>query len=141
MKLVILEKGQNQVVAGLEGDEGHETCPVLDFLRNQPANLQGTAKGFRALFKRYADGGRALLTPELFHEASASEGIWEFIKGPLRVFCFQDGGNLVILSHGNRKKRQTANPQDVARAVELRRRYHQAKQTHQLTWIEDIPHD
>ncbi len=139
MKLVVLERGQNRVVAVMEGDTGYETCPVLDFLRNQPANRQGTAKGFSALFKRYAMGGRAALTVELFHEADKTEGIWEFIKGSLRVFCFMDGGNMVILSHGNQKKRSTANPHDVARAIELRRRYQRAKQQDQLNWMEHNP--
>ena len=76
----------------------------------------------RALFKRFATGGRLALTAELFHEASKQEGIWQFRKGRIRVFCFLDGANLV-LTHAAIKKSQKADKRQVAEATRRRNEY------------------
>lgn len=96
---------------------------MLEFLRQAPPDMVAHAKGLRVFFVRYARGGRMTLTAEMFHEANKKEGIWEFRKGRLRVFCFMDGGQLIIATHGAIKKTQKADPQDIARAVEIKRRY------------------
>jgi glycosylphosphatidylinositol transamidase (GPIT) subunit GPI8 len=51
---------------------------VLTFLQEQPANMAASAKGFKALFRRYAEHGRQGLTEEQFHLANREESIWEF---------------------------------------------------------------
>lgn len=104
-------------------------CEVLEFLKNIPPNYQSSAKGFKALFERYAKGGRQNLTESLFHEANKENGIWEFIKGQLRIYCFKDDrGQLIILSHGILKKSQKAKTEDIQKAVKLRREYLNAKE-------------
>jgi phage-related protein len=135
MKLLLLENGQRQVAA-VKDEDG--LCPVLKFMKEAPSSYRGSAKGFGALFKRYAQGGRQLLSTELFHEADREDGIWEFIKGRLRVYCFMDGdGHLVILSHGVVKKTQKTRKQDVEQAARLKERYAMAKQEGRLEVIND----
>jgi hypothetical protein len=126
MKIRIIEQGRNRVAVTLN-DAGE--CELLDFLQSMPSNYKSSAKGFKALFQRYALGGRQMLTDATFHEASREDDIWEFIKGQLRVYCFRDGDDkLVILSHGILKKTQQAKKQDVERAARLRERYLKAKE-------------
>lgn len=126
MKLRILERGQNRVAALID-DDG--CCEVLKFLSEIAPNHQASAKGFKPLFRRYAEDGRQRLTTDTFHHANAELDIWEFIKGQLRVYCFRDADDqLIILSHGVVKKTQKAKSQDIQRAVSLRQRYLTAKQ-------------
>jgi hypothetical protein len=135
MKLLVLEAGQRRVAA-VKDEDG--VCPVLRFLKEAPPNCQGSAKGFGALFRRYAQGGRQLLGAELFHEADRENGIWEFIKGRLRVYCFMDGdGHLIILSHGAIKKTSKTRRHDMEQAARLKERYTMAKQEGRLEVIED----
>lgn len=119
MKLMVVEEGANEVCDIVENDEPE----ALGFLSNAAPDMQATAKGFRALFRRYAEGGRNKLTAELFHEVDSENGIWEFVRGRLRVFCFMDGGRLLILTHGSVKKSQKVAPQEVARAARRKDAY------------------
>lgn len=120
-----------------EGPEGH-VCPALKFLRDAPDNLRGSARGFRVLFERYAEQGRQGVTAEQFHEANKEHGIWEFIKGRLRVFCFQDDDRLVVLTHGALKKSDKAK---VSEAISAKRRYLEAKAEGLLKVIGEAPDD
>lgn len=111
---------------------------MLDFIKNQPAQYRKSAKGLPALFKRYADNGREQLTLDNFHEANKQEKIWEFIKGSLRIYCFIDEGDrIVLLSHGIVKKAKAAKRADINRAVSLRDDYLNAKAKGTLEIITD----
>ena len=105
-------------------DKYVQVTPALDFLREmaRAGTYSGHAVGFKKLFERYADMGRNGLTAEIFHEVDKENSIWEFVKGPLRVFCFVDG-NKVILTHGAIKKTQKVDRQEVGRAVGMRNSY------------------
>lgn len=123
MPLLELAKGTHRVAVycTIEDDYTQET-PALDFLREMAAkgNYSGSAKGFKKLFERFADGGRQKLTAELFHEVDNNESIWEFIKGDLRIFCFMEG-NTVYLTHGAIKKSRKVDPAEVTRATNIKK--------------------
>lgn len=131
MKLVALKEKRFKVAAVVEGNE----APVLRFLQDAPSDMQGSARGMPALFDRYATDGRRLLSSEVFHEANKEQGIWEFIKGRLRVFCFMDtDGTLLVLTHGAVKKSKKADPMEVARAVRIKDAFLVAKRQGVLEW-------
>lgn len=131
MRLVIVKGGRFQVAAVVEGDE----VEALRFLRDAPPDMQSSANGMAALFERYALAGRQQLTSAVFHEASKQERIWQFIKGRLRVFCFVDEDEtMVVLTHGAIKKTQKADSSEVARAVRMRDEYLHAKVAGTLEW-------
>lgn len=131
MKLVKLNEGRYKVAAVVEDEE----AAVLHFLQTLPADMLGSARGMPALFERYAAAGRLQLSSVVFHEANKQEGIWEFIKGRLRVFCFMDDdGTLLVLTHGAIKKKQKADRQEVSRAIRLRDAYLSAKRQGHLEW-------
>lgn len=137
MKLVVLEQRQMKVVAVLKEREQGLECPSLEFLSEQPANLQASAKGMKKLFRLYAQRGPEGLTGAMFHLADQNEGIYEFIKGDLRLFCFKDEDeSLVIVSNGGHKKSQKANKKDVATAVRVRDEYFAAKKSGHIQLLE-----
>ena len=142
MKLLRLEADKQNVVAIVKERTGaDDECPVLDFLHTQPKETAKSALGFKSLFQRYAKDGKAGLTTSSFHPANKEEGIWEFIKGRLRIFCFVDNkNNLIILSHGILKKGQKADPTEVACAVRNKKKYYEAAKKNKIV-IEDIGND
>jgi len=123
LQLYVLESASRQVVA--VGSETQKvTCEVTDFLSNQPKERSGAAKGYRQLFLRYAQLGRQGLTSELFHEVDKKNKIWEFLKGGLRVFCFVDNDDkLIILTHGIVKKTQKVSKKELQRAIGIKEKY------------------
>ncbi len=126
MRLIKLIDGRYPVITPAEAGKSSE---VESFLARVPADMQATARGLYTLFERYAEHGRQQLSSSNFHEANKAEGIWQFIKGRLRVYCFIDSdGGLVVLSHGSIKKTQKADPHEVARAVRLKKQYQAAQQ-------------
>ncbi|ATX80650.1 Phage derived protein Gp49-like (DUF891) [Mariprofundus aestuarium] len=136
MKLLVVEKDNREVLAILEDGEP-TTCPVIEFLMSQPKDMAKSAKGFKALFERYAAHGRQGLTTHLFHEVDKNEKILEFIKGRLRIFCFEDAGGIVILSHGAVKKGQKVDRAEVSKAIRNKALYLEAKSSGQLIRVSD----
>lgn len=111
-------------------DDWSISCPALDFMhaRYQEANYKASSRGFKALFLRYSQYGRHQLTAEMMHEANKNEGILEFIKGSLRIFCFVDG-NAIVLTNGCIKKTQRADPQAVAESIRHKKSYFDDKRS------------
>lgn len=110
------------------GPEGQ--CDLKEFLGHQPANFQAYATGMLALLEHVADCGPLKLPDTLCHQIA--EGIWEFIKGRLRVFWFYDEGKLIICSHGHVKRTQNTPDQEIERVERFKREYFAAKQMRQL---------
>ena len=77
------------------------------------------------------------MTTDWFHEANKQSGIWQFIKGRLRVYCFMDDGDLVILTHGSVKKTQKADPKQIERAVAQKAQYERDKALNKITFLEN----
>lgn len=117
-------------------DDG--ACPLIDGLRAVSADMQASAKGLDVLFRRYAEQGRQGLTSALFHEVDKNEGIWEFIKGRLRVLCFEDpaDGSVIILSHYFVKQTQKTPKSEVQSAVRARDSYIAAKKSGQVEFVD-----
>lgn len=114
--------GRYSVSAFTEERDLTLVCPTLQFLKEQHATVPGHVRGMKALFERYAKGGRTKLTIDLLHHADYNDDIYEFIKGDLRVFSFFDETS-IILTNGGLKKGKKANPHDVAEAVRCKNLY------------------
>lgn len=125
MDIIELEKGEYTVAAIADTAGGTLSSPVLDFLEQLPGDLQASAAGFGPLFERYAQLGRRGVTTANFHEANKEEGIWEFIKGRIRIYCFKDPSkkSLVLLTNGAIKKTQRAHRADIKAAIKARDEY------------------
>lgn len=130
MELVSLFKGKYKLLS----PHHNGSIPVLDGLAALPGNMRKNAEGITALMERYAVSGEDLLTPDQFHKAGGN--IYRFRKGRLRLYCFIDEGNLIVLSHSAIKKEQKTAKVELAKAEALRTRYLDAKNAGELIFME-----
>lgn len=129
MKVLILEQNRFVVAAYIREEEGGEELVALADLRRLGGKYAGKVRGAMSLFKTYAEHGKGRpygVTNDQMHHAHYDPEILEFIKGDIRVFCFQDG-NRLILTNAGLKKGQKADDKDVARAIRVREQYFTAK--------------
>ena len=132
MRLRYLEKSQWSIVE--EAGESGES-PLLDLLEDQAGSRRADVSGMITLFERAAIAGPRALPKTLVHEAG--EGIWEFVKGKLRVLFFEVDGRLVVCSHAFRKKTQQTPSRERDKAIRLRQRYEAARLGGTLEFIEN----
>jgi hypothetical protein len=118
-------------------DDG--SCPFDEELSQLLADTKNRAyaSGFIALWDRIPRLGPRALGTELYHCVDDENNIYEFIKGPYRVLCFELDGAVVVCSHLLRKKRQNIRRKDVKPAVNLRSRCIESAQRKELEFIND----
>jgi hypothetical protein len=88
-----------------------ESCPGLDFY--EELDRQDKAK-LNALFRMLGDQGE-IRNKEKFKKIEGTE-FFEFKSFQIRMPCFFLPGNLVVITHGFRKKKDKAPPAEVERA-------------------------
>lgn len=89
----------------------------------EDSKLRGYAVGFVALWGRIPRTGPRSLGTDLYHCVDDEHEIYEFIKGPLRLLCFEADSALVVCSHVLRKKSQKIRSKDKTAAIALRARF------------------
>lgn len=132
MKLRLLSKKRFRVASVDEKNAAN----VETFLHDASTQWPAHAKGCYALFDRYAEYGRQGMMADWFHEADKQCEIWQFKKGRLRVYCFLDEGDLIILTHGSIKKSQKADSKQVEKAAKLKVQYEQDKALNKIIFLE-----
>lgn len=134
MKVKELFASQYAVVAVIDGD----TCPTEDFLLHGEATTESARNGLRRFLEDAAAMGLSNIPSAWFHEADKQKGIYEFAKGPLRLFFFKGAnGHIAVCTGGVRKEGRKADPPSVARAAKLREKYFEAINSNQLEVIRD----
>ena len=73
-----------------------------------------------ALIRRVADYGNPENETRFTHE---EDGIYAFKDGQVRVYCFFDKCRIIILTNGDIKKRDKADPNELKKAKKLRKAY------------------
>lgn len=136
MRLKLLSNGTWKVVA--EADS-HGVCELEAALvaHQQTKQYRATVVGILALWERIPLEGPRRLGTDLYHCVDADHGIYEFIKGDLRLYCFEAKGRLVVCSHVDKKSTQKTKVRDKQRAIELRKRYLKAEQDRTLEIFEE----
>lgn len=135
MKLLKLHEGQYTVHAVC--DERGE-AQLLEFLEGLGANYRSSRDGMLNLLERCAAHGPPR-NADLKHRLD--DGIYELIKGQLRVVFFTDAGKLIICSHGFLKKSRKVPTREIEAARQARKQYHAARQANQLEIMEDRDND
>jgi hypothetical protein len=107
------------------------SCPVLEFLREQNEVKADQVAQLAALLERTAREGPPRNETK-FKKVEGSNGIFEFKSYQMRLYCFFDGGDLIICTNGAVKKRDRSDPPDIVRAEEWKRLYFEAKATNTL---------
>ncbi len=108
-------------------------CPAMDFLTGIEDQFKAHATGLLVLLERIADCGLDGISSKLCHCVDRKYGIYELIKGRLRLFFFKgDGGIVLIATHGIVKKSQKTPQQDIDRAIAVKKAYDQARAKNKL---------
>ena len=137
MKLKVLEKNRWKIVTPITDDGGDSPLEVYLSELAEDRKLKGFANGFLNLFERSAAQGPGSLGTDLYHCVDEKENIYEYIKGPLRLLCYQAKGALLICSHVIRKKRDKITSRDTAPAIKIKNEYLSALEANNVEYIEE----
>lgn len=123
MKLKVLKQGNWKVVTPISCDSNE--CQLEHDLADLAGDkkLKAYAAGFLILLERSTIQGPGPLGTNLYHCVDSAEGIYEYIKGPFRLLCFEAEGAVVICSHIIRKQRDKISAKDKAPAIRVKNEY------------------
>lgn len=114
------------------------SCSTEAFLNSGEATTKAAREGLYEMLKHVAERGLEGVPAAWVHEANKKESIYEFIKGPLRLFFFKGkDGQVVVCTDGVRKKGKKADRKSVKKAVALRKEYLEAVDNGTLDLVED----
>ncbi|WP_239224547.1 type II toxin-antitoxin system RelE/ParE family toxin [Comamonas aquatica] len=118
-----------------------ESCPAVDFLTNEEANTKASRSGLLVMLQHVAANGFDNIPALWSHEVNKKEGIYEFIKGPLRLFYFKGEGNCIaVCTGGARKKGQKVDKASVDHAIRMKAMYWDAVKSGKLEIQKDEDH-
>lgn len=134
LKVKQLAASDYEVIAVMDGD----SCPTEDFLQVGEATTRASREGLLVMIQSVAKMGLDEIPSAWFHEANKNEQVFEFIKGPLRLFFFKGvGRQIAVCVCGVRKKGQKADKASVAKTSQLRKLYFEAAAGNTLEVISD----
>ena len=109
-----------RIVAAMDGD----TCPVDDFIQKGEATTLAARNGLTKILEYVAESGLQNTPSAWVHEVNKRHGIFEFIKGPMRLFFFKGNGkDIAICTLGGRKNGQKVDKSAVNASIELKKNY------------------
>lgn len=115
-----------------DGRTGVET-----FIEGLGANFQANAAGIVAMMEMHSEHGSAEFNTKQCHYVDQGEEIYEYIKGRLRFFWYEDEDRIVICTHGIIKKDQKTPKREIDKAIRIKKAYLSAKENGDLVYIED----
>ena len=114
-----------RIVAPVDVVNGVEVCTFADDLRAFEDNrmTSSAALGLDVIWGRVGDVGPKGLGTDLYHLIDPEHGIYEFIKGRLRVVCFEaPNGAICVCSCVFMKKTQMAPRSHIRAAIALKKK-------------------
>lgn len=134
MKVLVLAEEAFRIVAVLDGD----ACPAVTFLTTGEKATESARIGLFEMIGHVADKGLQNVPSAWFHEVDKENGIYEFIKGPLRLFFFKGAGrDIAICTTGVRKSKQKVDKASVKKATGLKKAYAAALANQTYEVVED----
>jgi hypothetical protein len=120
LNLKILSQDVYRVLAVKEG----ERCPAEDFLTQGEKTTAAYRAGLVRFIQEIARNGLQQVPSAWWHEANKEHGIYELIKGPLRLFFFKGAnGDIAVCTEGTRKSGQKADKARVQKAIQYKKTY------------------
>jgi hypothetical protein len=134
LKVKSLFADEYRVVAVMDGDD----CPAEDFMLEGEETTRAARAGLLEILNYVAANGLHKCPSGWYHEANKKDGIYEFIKHPLRLFFFKgEGKDIAVCTTGIRKQGQKADKSSVKKAATWRKAYFEAINSANLEVIED----
>lgn len=120
MNLKLLAQSKYQVVGVMDGDD----CPAEEFLLSGESSTMTARDGLVYFLEKVADEGLENVPSAWFHEVDKQNSIYEFIKGPLRLFFFKgQAGQIAVCTTGVRKSGRKVDKASVKKASLMRKNY------------------
>lgn len=120
MNLVELATSKYQIVAVMDDT----SCPAMDFLLDGEAATESSRRGLIQILEHVSEMGLQGASPWV-HEANKQLGIYEFIKGRLRLFFFKGhNGQIAVCTTGVMKKGQKADKGAIQKAADYKAEYY-----------------
>lgn len=118
----------------MDGDE----CPAESFFLHGEASTEAARTGLAQMLEKVAEDGLQKVPQAWFHEANKKLDIYEFIKGPLRLFFFKGkNGQIAVCTTGVRKSGSKADQAAVQKAAKWRDDYYEALKNDTLTTVNE----
>lgn len=116
----------------MRGDE----CEVEDFLAFGEESTRASREGLMTMIEAIAQEGLENMPSSRCHEVDKKNGIFELIKGRLRLFFFKGvNGDVAVCTAGVMKKTQKADKAAVSKAAQLRAEYFAASKSNSIEYI------
>lgn len=135
MKLRILSSGRWMITSPIRGE--NVECPVEKFFNSLGANYESSIDGLVAMMDQHAKYGPGSFNPKQCHYVDQDSKIYQYCKGQLRLFWFEDSGRVIICTHGIIKKSQKTPPREVAKAKRLQKEYFASKAVSGIEIVEE----
>lgn len=114
------------------------SCPAEDFIKHGEETTKASRDGLLEMIGHLADRGLQNIPSAWWHEADKARGIYEFRKGPLRLFFFKGSGrDIAVCTSGVRKSGQKADKPSVNKAATWKADYLDAIANSVLEVIDD----
>lgn len=123
LKTKILAAARYRVVGVIDGNG----CPAEQFLASGESTTRASRLGLFRMLEFIADNGLQAAPSAWYHEANKPLGVYELIKGDLRLFFFKGrDGDIAVCASGVMKKGRKADTAAVERAARWRAEYESA---------------
>ncbi len=130
----LVTSDSSSIVAVMDGDR----CPAEDFLLIGEEATSKYRQGLIQILEAVVERGWQSTPAAWRHEADKQRGIYEFVKGPLRLFYFKgEAGQIAVCTCGVRKSGQKADKAAVDKAARLKDAYYQAIRDKTLKMVEE----
>lgn len=113
-------------------------CPAESFLLHGEDSTEAARIGLAKMLEKVAEEGLQKVPQAWFHEANKKLDIYEFIKGPLRLFFFKGkNGQIAVCTTGVRKSGSKADTAAVKKAAKWRDDYYKALDNNTLITVNE----
>ncbi len=107
------------------------------FMDEVEDNYAASLAGMAALMEQHAQKGRTALNTSQCHYVDQGEQIYQYIKGRLRVFWFEDGDHVVVCTHGIIKKTQKTPRREIKKAINIKHLYQASKRNLETEFVDE----
>ncbi|MFM2276241.1 MAG: hypothetical protein RL211_2113 [Pseudomonadota bacterium] len=134
MQIKVLVQMRFRVVAICDGAD----CPAEAFIKTGEDATKGVRDGLFEMLGHVAERGLQFVPSAWWHEVDKARGIYEFRKGPLRLFFFKGAGrDITVCTSGVRKSGQKVDKQSVNWAAGWKADYDDAVANGTLEVVDD----
>lgn len=107
------------------------------FMDEVGPSFEANLNGLLIMMERHSKLGSDAFNTAQCHYVDQSEKIYEYIKGRLRFFWFEDEDKIIICTHGIVKKSQKTPRREIQKAIRVKENYAKSKALNCLKFIEE----